>query len=181
MVKFKFLTGDCNVSQYGGKFISNKQNNGEFDYYFVIELMNWKEAVGEREAPAETYNVCLSVVSPMQAGEKNLKEAYSCCGIDEEMVANAGKNLAEIQVEALHAYAGGVPVWQGNGNNWRELMKEAKKEAQNCEGFFGFYLDKPVNALGETGWERLRLADVKEVLDRVCPTDETRLVSKLMS
>ena len=32
MVKFKFLTGDCNVSQYGGKFISNKQNNGEFDY-----------------------------------------------------------------------------------------------------------------------------------------------------
>ena len=172
MVKFKFLCGDSSPEIYGGKFISNKQNNGEFDYYFVIELMNWKEAVGEREAPAETYNVCLSVVSPDVVGEKNLEAAYSCFGITDEMLDAAKKNgyLADVQVEALHSYAGGVPIWQSNGNNWRKMMKEAKKEANVGEMMFGFYLDRKVNALGETGWERLRMADVREVLDRVCPT-----------
>jgi hypothetical protein len=51
-MKFKFLTGDINWQTYGGKFISKKLNNGEFDHWLVIEVTNWANAVGEREAKA---------------------------------------------------------------------------------------------------------------------------------
>lgn len=194
MVRFKFLSGDMNPEVYGGKWISNRQSNGEFDYYFVIELLNWLEAVGERDAPKDSngkviqYNVCLTVVSPQQAGEKKMEEAYSCCGIDDDMLANAKKNgcLAEAQVEALHGYAGGVPIWQSDGQNWRALMKEARKQAQVVPTLFGFYMDRPVNRMGENGWEALKLTDPNTVLERVCAeregpaTPEQRILGKMM-
>ena len=62
-MRFSFLSGDMNFTRYGGKWISTRRNNGEFDYYFVIELLNWRETVG-RERAAETYNVSVSIVSP---------------------------------------------------------------------------------------------------------------------
>jgi len=164
MVRFKFLTGDVNFTTYGGKWISNAQSNSEFTYYFVIELMNWKEAVGEREAPAETYHISLDVVSPEQAGEENMRSALQ----DYPDI----KITPEIQVEALHQYAGGVPVFSANGNNWKDLMKQAKKEAQVKEMFFGFAMDRVVNRIGETGWERLKLTDPRVVLDRVIAEHE---------
>ena len=170
-IRFRFLSGDADYATYGGKWISNRQNSGEFDYYFVIELMNWEEVVGEREAQevGATYNVSLSVVSPQEAGESNLHQAYDCCGIEPDMLARAEENgyLAEMQVEALHGYGLYTPVFDANGNNWRKLMRQARQEAHNCEMLFGFYMDKPVNRIGETGWERLRGANPREVLDRV--------------
>ena len=47
-MRFSFLTGDMNFTRYGGKWISTRRNNGEFDYFFVVELLNWRETVGER-------------------------------------------------------------------------------------------------------------------------------------
>ena len=186
MIRFKFLTGDVDYTTYGGKWISNPQSNGEFTYFFVIELINWAEAIGDRDAEGKpTYNLTLSVVSPEQAGEKNLESAYSCCGIDEEMLERCKTqgNLAEVQVEALHAYAGGVHVWSEDGNNWRKLFKEARKQAMLGGMMFGFVMDRPVNRIGETGWEALKLTDPREVLDRVLaerePTAELALMDKL--
>ena len=146
-----------NYTTYGGKWISTRQNNGEFDYYFVIELLNWRETVGEREAPPETYNVSLSVVSPQQAQDK-IAAALDCCGITEEMLPTATENgyRDTALVEALHSYGVHTPVWSKDGNNWRALMREARQEARQCEFLFGFYLDRPVNRIGTTGWESLR-------------------------
>lgn len=160
MVKFKFLTGDVDcAATYGGKWMSNPQSNGEFTYYFVVELINWVESVGERDAPKEKYNLSLSVVSPEQAGEENMRKAYNDC----DMLIDT----PEMQVEALHAYAGGVPIWNSNGNNWQKLMKQARKEALVASMLIGFYLDRPVNRMGETGWEALKLTDPRKVLERV--------------
>ena len=119
MVRFHWLTGDIDFLTYGGKWISNRQSNGELDYYFVIEILNWKEAVGEREAPPETYNVSLSVVSPQEAGQENCRKATDCCGIEEDMLAWAIDHgqCEEILVEALHGYGLSVPVWSMDGNN----------------------------------------------------------------
>ena len=72
-MRFYFLTGDVNYTTYGGKWISTRQSNGDFDYYFVIELLNWREAVGDREAPPETYNVSLSVVSPQECKTRSAR------------------------------------------------------------------------------------------------------------
>ena len=62
-MRFKFLTGDVNFLDFGAKWISSKRNNGDFDYWLVIELINWAEAVGEKEAPAR-YNLSHCVVAP---------------------------------------------------------------------------------------------------------------------
>ena len=166
-MRFSFLTGDMNYATYGGKWISTRQSNGEFDYYFVIELLNWPETVGKREAPPETYNVSLSVVSPQQA-EKEIPHALDCCGITEEMLSAATGNGQRdtALVEALHSYGVYTPVWSQDGNNWRALMREARQEAIPCAGLFGFYLDRPVNAIGTTGWEALR-GDLTSAIDRI--------------
>ena len=160
MIRFKFLTGDIHFAKYGAKWVSNPQTNGEFIYYFVIELMNWVESVGENEAPDETYHLSLSVVSPQEAGEENMRRVFK--DYDSDSV-----KTPEMQVEALHQYAGGVPVWDANGNSWKALMQEAKKQAKTTELFFGFAMDRIINRIGETGWEKLKLTDVRQVLDRV--------------
>ena len=193
MIRFHFLTGDVNYLDYGGKWISNVQNNGSkedggFDYYFVIELINWVNSVGEREAAEikgkPKYNVCLSVVSPHEAGEENIQAAYSCCGIEEEMLESIKKQgkraLAEAQVEVLHSYSGGVSVWQSNGSNWKALMREARQQAQVNGLMFGFAMDRPVNRIGETGWEALKLTDPRTVLDRVIAEHEAATEVALM-
>jgi hypothetical protein len=167
-MRFSFLTGDMNFTRYGGKWISTRRNSGEFDYFFVVELLNWRETVGEREAPPETYNVSLSVVSPHEAKDK-LGAAMECCGITEEMLATATeKGYRDMAlVEALHAYGVHTPVWSKDGNNWRALMKEARQQTRQCDCLLGFYLDRAVNRIGTTGWESLR-GDLTSALDRVC-------------
>lgn len=153
MLRFHFLTGDSNWQQYGGKWISNPQSNGDFTYYFVIELVNWEDAVGKIEAPAK-YNVSLSVVSPSEAGGDNLKSAAECCGLS---LGDYPNMTDEMRVELLHSYgAGVVPVWQDNGNNYRRMMKAAKKAAVEKEFFFGFAMDRPVNQIGTSGWNALQ-------------------------
>jgi len=54
-----------------------------------------------------------------------------------------------------------VPLWSVNGwwydGEWPEhLIKDAKKQAIPVPQMLGFYLDRRVNALGETGWDWLK-------------------------
>lgn len=174
---FRLLTGDVNWRDYGGKFISRKLNNGDFDYWLVMEIVNWPEAIGEREASelGATYNVTLSAVSPAEAGADNLRSAMQCCGIDETPTDPI------TQVELLHEYGISSPVWSENGNNLRRLMRESRRHADTMgDMLFGFAMDAPKNRLGTTGWECLRgdiLAPLRRMDDSTPP--ETKLVAKL--
>jgi len=149
--RFKFLTGDVNWLQYGAKWISPKLNNGEFDYWLVLELFNMDEACGRDNESQPTYNVCLSVVSPSEAGSDKLASAFECCGLAEEH-----QNNPVVQVECLHSYGVSTPLWQANGNNAHKLLRQAKHEAQLANMLFGFYMDKAVNRIGTTGWEAIK-------------------------
>lgn len=146
MIKFKFLTGDVCWQEYGGKFISKKFNNGEFDYYYVMEVINWYEF---ESSPAFTYHVQLSVIAPSEFDE--IESAINSCGWD-------GMDLNDdlMLVELISSYAGGALIWQESGNNIRSLMKAARKEAALCNMLFGFYLDRNQNAIGSTGWDLLQ-------------------------
>jgi len=175
MIKFKFLTGDCNWRQYGAKWVSQKLNNGEFDYWIVLELINWLDATGELNN-GNKYVVCLSVVSPDQAGAKNLESAFSCCGIEDD--ENKVNDL--IKVEALHSYGVHTQVWSESGNNANKLIKEAKNQSICVNGLLGFYLDKNVNRIGMTGWESLK-GDLDSALKRAAfsPDPGNRLCAKI--
>jgi len=156
MIRFFWLSGDVNYRQYGGTWISQKLNNGEFNYYFMLELINWWDTVDEDQPQ---YLVTLSAVSPEQARKENIEAAKNCCGfktiIDDKQL-----------VYALYAYGISVPVITKRGSNYKKLLKEVKQKAQFVESLFGFYMDRPVNAIGTTGWELLQ-GDLTSAMNRL--------------
>ena len=147
---FKFLTGDVNWLQYGAKWISGKKNNGDFDYYFVIEIMNWIKSTGGLGPDETKYNINVHAVSPAQAGEENVKKALDCCGFPECELTD------EIKVEALLSYGIATPIEGLNCNNAHKGLAELKKKSQMFEMMFGFYMDRSVNRIGTSGWESVK-------------------------
>ncbi len=165
-MQFKFLTGDINWQDYGGKFVSRKLSNGEFDYWLVLEVINWIEAVGEREAKDtdSKYHVSLSAVSPSEAKDK-LENAFKCCGLDGDKNVELRKNIM-VQVECLSDYGVSAPLWRQDGNNLKKLLREAHKQAICANGLFGFYMDSPKNRIGSTGWDFIK-GDITAGLKRM--------------
>lgn len=151
-LNFKFLTGDINYLEYGGKFVSKKLNNGDFDYWLVIELINYEQHLSKSEMEnQDKYCVQISSVSPDQAGPDHIKSAFDC------IVFQSVNAITDIdKVLALSEYGVSAVVWSKTGNNGLELLQEAKKESIVVSGLFGFYMDKPENRLGNDGWNFIK-------------------------
>lgn len=162
-LKFKFLTGDVNWQDYGGKFVSKRLNNGEFDYWLIIEVINMLDATGEDIGGK--YAVSLLSVSPSEAGEDNLARAFECCGLDAEDQSDLRANPL-VQVEALASYGIYAQLKTTGGNNLSKLMREIRKEAALSTMLYGFYMDRPENRIGSTGWD-LQRGNLLAGLDRV--------------
>lgn len=174
-VRFSFLTGDVNWLEYGAKWISQELDSGEFAYWLVMELTNMDEACGRDNKGQPKYYVCVSAVSPQEAGEEGRAKALDSFGAEEDEVCQ------EMLVEALHSYGISSPVWQGNGNNSKLLMREAKRQAQQCGvERFAESMGKTVNLIGSTGMEFLR-GDITGGLARTIAsgTPERALLGKL--
>lgn len=171
---FKTLSGDANWKDYGCKLVSPKLNNGEFDYWMVIEFTNMDDACGRDNEGQPPYHVSISAVSPSEAGAKKLASAMDYCGMDSEEVSDLAK------VEALHSYGVHSVLWQSSGSNAEKLMVEARKQAEVCEGLFGFYMDAPKNRIGTTGWEAMR-GDLNSALSRTIASGSTggRILGKM--
>ena len=162
---FHFLTGDVNWQEYGGKFISRKLNNGDFDYWLVLEVSNMKDATGDESA--ETYNVMLCAVSPDAMSKETFDSAWKSWGMGKTFEewqnelaerfntqpSHAARIMAEARVEV--AYDGGrALLWQDSGNNLKKLLTEAHKHADTEGDFlFGFAMDRAQNRIGSTGWD----------------------------
>lgn len=145
-------------NDYGEKRISRKLNNGDFDYWLVMEDIDLHEATGVTDQPR--YNVCISAVAPSEINDKDIQAVMAkkrqqssqceCCGVDKA-------NDPLLLVELIHAYGISAIIWQKNGNNLRQLRKEARKRADiQGDSLFGFSMDRPQNAIGTTGWEMIR-------------------------
>lgn len=157
-MQFKFLTSDVNWQKYGGKFVSKKQNNGDFDYWLVLTVTNMWDATGDEEQ--DKYHVQIEAVSPEQAKE-HLNKAFSSMGFSDEQLAQY-ENDPIIQVETLSEYGIFACLWQKSGNNLNDLMKQARKESDLINMLFGFYMDRPENGIGQDGWQLIRGQDVRE-------------------
>lgn len=160
-MKFKFLTGDVNWQTYGGKFVSKRLNNGDFDYYLVLDVINWHDATGDESQ--DKYNVSIQAVSPMAAGEEKVNQALGSMGLSDDQMTQY-ENEPLIQVEALVTYGIFAQLYTANGNNLNEMLKTARREADLIHGLFGFYMDRPENGLGQNGWQLIRGQDVREFL-----------------
>ncbi len=153
-MNFKVLSGDINWKVYGGKFVSKKLNNGDWDYWLVINVINWEDTLptNEFEKLGHKYNVEIQAVSIEAAGEENMNSALSSCGFSDDQMEIAEMSDL-LKVEALSGYGVFATLWNKNGNNIEILMKEAHAEVEKINMLFGFYMDRVENRIGNDGWD----------------------------
>jgi hypothetical protein len=155
-VRFKWLSGDINWMDYGGSWISNKLNNGEYDYWLVLVLTNLIDSAGEREAKemGGKYLVSLNAVAPSQVSEQDLKKALGSWGVGE---LSLDEVTTEMRIEVLNTYGIRATLWYETGNNAHELLKEGRKHArEEGKDSFNRQLKSVANALGHTKSDALR-------------------------
>jgi len=156
-MEFEFLIGDVDWKEYGGKWISPQLNNGDFDYWLVIEFINWLDATGELVDDNE-FVVEITAVSIEEAGLEKLADAFSCMGFDDSFLDSYDEvedsvAVDRLRVEALSSYGISAHLWSESGNDADGLLKKARQSAMVISGLFGFFMDSPQNAIGSTGWD----------------------------
>lgn len=169
-MKYRFLTGDINWQTYGGKFISRKLNNTEFDYWLVMEVINLKEACGDDSE--YTYHIQVCAIAPTELPEKELNSAWESMGMDGNLQDAIKQYGNKFLIEMISGYMGGALIWQCSGNNLKKLIAEARKQSDIMGNMlFGFAMDRYQNAIGSTGWDLLR-GDILAGLNRMGESDD---------
>jgi len=156
-LNFQFLSGDVNWTEYGGKWISKElygkdYNEDDFRYYIVMELINMDELIKTTE---KRYRVILSICTP-DVEYTELKSAFECCGYTEDFLDSYKGNKDHIKVDALTSYGACAAVWNAAGNNYKELMREAREQAYQISLDPSIFLDEVYNMIGNTGWDFMR-------------------------
>lgn len=146
-MKFKFLSGDINWKDYGGKWISKKFNHGDFDFAYVRELINWHGVTGKTDW--DKYLVTISCVAPDEVSAEQKQSAMESCWQDKKF---EGLDW-ETKVKVLYEDGIKAGLYESYGNNYSVLFKEANKEMETKNAMFGFVMDRPQNMLGSTGWD----------------------------
>ena len=139
MKHFKWLTGDVDYLNYGGKWYRKVADTR----YHVIELINYWDATGEKDM--DKYYVSLSEVD---LESPQLKEAIRSCG-DEEYDSEL------MRVDSLASYGAKAPLGNWSGGNANKLLSEAKQESRSLDDpeAYETAMSRPVNALGSTARE----------------------------
>lgn len=145
MSKFHFLTGDINFTLYGGKWYRKVSGT----CYHVIELINMWEATGEEDQ--NKYHVSLAEIELQNIPTHEIESAWASCGWDE---SRKPENALQV-VEAVHDYGCYAPMGNYNGNNYKNLLKQAKEESYLLDNsdYHSQQLNRPVNMLGSTALE----------------------------
>lgn len=126
--------------------LGKKWNNGDYDLFLAIQITDMEDAGCEGSAK---YVVEVLAASPEAAGAENVATALQCNASPED-IPNATE---EDKAVALIEYGISAMVWTKSGNNRRELIRAARKELPMIQGLFGFYMDRCMNAIGDTGWD----------------------------
>jgi hypothetical protein len=145
-MRTRFLTGDTDWINYGGIWITRKLNNGNWDYWLVIELINMDEACGRDNEGRPRYIVEVSAVSPAAAGEEHVRQALELCGPE-------GDITDIVKVECLYFYGIKAPCQSWDGNNAHKLLRKAHRALNAIASMFGFFMDSPKNRVGHSGWD----------------------------
>lgn len=149
--RFAVLSGDVNFTDYGGTFYRLASARR----YHVIEILNWEETCGD-DAPAATWNVSLSEVDLDAIPEREKASAMRSCGIASDGLDESGEPLPELAfVDALYSSGCRAPLWQDDGNNWHNLIREAVRESSRLDDprAHRAAMARPVNKIGSTAAE----------------------------
>ena len=127
---------------------SNRLNNGEFDYWLVVHV---QDVTDYHDMPFN-YIGTVMVVAPSQVSASTRDHYLSSLGLEDDPDSMKPADLAMLLAET----GCGACVMQITGRNRARITRAAKQECQAIEMLFGFYLDRPVNRIGTTGWDMLQ-------------------------
>lgn len=129
----------------------NQPVNSDRTVWLFIELIDLWEATGEELG--ERYCVAIQSASAGFAGKNGCAQARNSWGMSLEEWA---KLSDQARAEVLREYGLAATLWQESGSSRRQLLKSAKGKAREIDFLFGFYADRPCNAIGSTGWDFMR-------------------------
>lgn len=153
-ITLKQIGGDVNWEEYGGQFIvPEKFNNGDFDYWLIVKFDNMSELTDDYPSK---YRVEIQAVAPSQVSKDDKKSAFSSMGIDDKKEQERMSKDPQALAGILAEYGTSASLYSAEGNNANALMKEAKKQIPVINGMFGFYMDRPMNRIGNTGWDFIK-------------------------
>lgn len=184
MVVFKFLTGDVNWLDYGGKWWSNKQEwniegQGKVAYWFILSLDNWDETMGGKHN-GNSYLVSLVAIAPSLVPDREKGKALAFCGAEGLIKQVAPRHKMALLLECMASYGNSCPIQEWEGNNAKRLLSEAKQRAKaissSPEGIAGCF-GRTVNAIGSTGLEYMA-GDIYRCLDRGPETTEKGIIRR---
>ena len=158
---------------YGGK---NFRQSGKRQFQFV-ELINMDDACGRDNAKQPKYNVSLRLVDLDAIPAEGQARAKKSCGW---YGAESDTDIAI--AEMCDDYGLHAPLDQWNGNNARQLLRAAYREANSLlnSDALESKLDRPVNAIGSSAREFMA-GDIYSAMQRGCESGDSsaRLLAKM--
>ena len=129
--------------------------DSDWPIHLMVKLMyteyydpEWAKQNGKYHL--EIHAVSRKAVESREGGAEELEAMKQCQGIQDMDL-----NDEQFHVEMME-YGLGAIIWQKSGNNQRKLLRDAKEELKKIRMLFGFYMDRPLNAIGSTGWDCIR-------------------------
>ena len=128
MKKWVFLTGDVNWKQFGAKWF--KIDNYNDDYCYVIEIINFEDATGEKiKVDGVEYRYVGYLYTVLLDNESAIKSALECYGITlDDLNGLTKKQRIKRIAEAISSY--GYPMDRNEelySNNADTLLAELKE------------------------------------------------------
>jgi hypothetical protein len=138
----------------GITWISGKWNESDWPVRFVLKLEYsdyWSE---EMAKDIGKYMISVWAIAPqalVDAG--NLESTLATIGMTVERFDSLN---CRSQAEVLADLSAGARLYYKSGNNKHKLVRDARKEMRAITFMFGFYMNRPINAIGATGWDFIR-------------------------
>ena len=130
-------------------FASKVINHGDWPFHFLIVVDYLDRVSREWAEKSGNYHVAIHVAS-----------AEACADKCQRVVDTIGETLETFQAlpyvqqcRVVQEYGYSAALHQNTGNNLRTLLRAARKELKVLDFMFGFYMDRPINAMGATGWD----------------------------
>lgn len=122
-------------------------NNGDFNYRVFINIVDYNKAAGVN---GFFVNVCIAkTVRSLKASQ--VKDILKCFGIDNK------SNLSDFDVFD-YGYNACITKHPSRVETIQEAKNIANSFKENIDIYtrlIGFYLDRPQNMIGDTGWDFL--------------------------
>jgi hypothetical protein len=161
----KFDSLEQNYNDYGStiQYVSKNTydtylgaDDRRVDCKLVIKLVDWYESTGDDSVKGDVRVSVLLVPLPSSVNSDQLQSIAHSCGIEPSDVTVNDMCDYGLQVpmasETVKGIDGDAPLESGAV---KDLLRTASYCLDGIGGLVGFYLDRPANRIGNTGWDFL--------------------------